>query len=49
MKAVIATLIAAVVIIVIGAVALVYSGVYNIGADGDHSKPLFGLIETLVD
>ena len=49
MKTIIATLIAAVVVIVIGVGAFVYSGVYNIGADVHHSKPVFALIETLVD
>ena len=49
MKTVIATLIVALAIIVIGVGAFVYSGIYNIGADVHHSKPVRALIESLVD
>jgi mono/diheme cytochrome c family protein len=34
-------------VIVIGAAAFVYSGVYNIGADDPHTRPVFALMQTL--
>ena len=34
-------------VLVIGAVAFVYSGLYNIGADDHHTKPVFAIMQTL--
>ena len=34
-------------VLAIGAGAFVYSGVYNIGADDHHTKPVFALLQTL--
>jgi mono/diheme cytochrome c family protein len=34
-------------LIVAGAAAFVYSGVYNIGADAPHSRPVLALLQTL--
>jgi mono/diheme cytochrome c family protein/ketosteroid isomerase-like protein len=52
MKPFAATLTAVVILLVVGILgigAFVYSGVYNIGADAPHTKPVHALIETLVD
>lgn len=41
---------AIVILVVIGAIgvgAFVYSGIYNIGADDPHSRPVFSLMQTL--
>ena len=38
---------AAVAVGVLGAGAFIYSGVYDVGADAPHSKPVFRLLETL--
>jgi mono/diheme cytochrome c family protein len=34
-------------VLVIGAMAFVYSGLYNIGADDHHTKPVFAIMQTL--
>jgi cytochrome c553 len=34
-------------VLVVGAVAFVYSGLYNIGADEHHTKPVYALMQTL--
>lgn len=34
-------------VLAIGAGAFVYSGVYNIGADDHHTKPIFAILQTL--
>ncbi|GAA0720265.1 c-type cytochrome [Dokdonella soli] len=36
-------------VVVVGAAAFVYSGVYNIGADAPHTRPVFALMQTLRD
>ncbi len=36
-------------VLAIGAGAFVYSGVYNIGADDHHTKPVFAVMQTLRD
>lgn len=52
MKVVTAVLTTTVILLVasvVGAGAFVYSGIYNIGADARHTKPVFALITTFVD
>lgn len=34
-------------VLVIGAMAFVYSGLYNIGADDHHTRPVFAIMQTL--
>ena len=34
-------------VLAIGAGAFVYSGIYNIGADDHHTKPVFAVMQTL--
>ncbi|GAC1372869.1 MAG: hypothetical protein NVS3B3_07330 [Aquirhabdus sp.] len=36
-------------IITVGAGIFIYSGIYNIGADDHHSKPVFAIMQTLRD
>lgn len=36
-------------VLAIGAAAFVYSGIYNIGADDHHTKPVFAVLQTLRD
>lgn len=36
-------------VLAIGAGAFVYSGIYNIGADDHHTKPVFAMLQTLRD
>ena len=36
-------------VLAIGAGAFVYSGIYNIGADDHHTKPVFAVLQTLRD
>ena len=36
-------------VLALGAGAFVYSGIYNIGADDHHSKPVFALLQALRD
>jgi mono/diheme cytochrome c family protein/ketosteroid isomerase-like protein len=43
------TVIAVLVVLAIGAGAFVYSGLYNIGADDHHTKPVFAVLQTLRD
>lgn len=41
------TVIAVLIVLSIGAGVFVYSGLYNIGADDHHSKPVFVMLQTL--
>ncbi|TAM64235.1 MAG: DUF4440 domain-containing protein [Rhodanobacter sp.] len=41
------TVVAVLAILAAGAVAFVYSGLYNIGADDHHTRPVFALLQTL--
>ena len=49
MRAVIATLIVVLILAVAGIGAFAYSGIYDIGADTHHTKPVLVYIRTLVD
>lgn len=37
------------IVLAVGAIVFVYSGIYNIGADDPHTKPVFTLLQTLRD
>ncbi|HEV2680033.1 MAG TPA: cytochrome c [Rhodanobacter sp.] len=43
------TIIAMLVVAILAAGAFVYSGIYNIGADDHHTKPVYALMQTLRD
>ena len=43
------TVIVVLAVLAIGAGAFVYSGIYNIGADDHHTKPVFAVLQTLRD
>ncbi|EIM00868.1 cytochrome c family protein [Rhodanobacter sp. 115] len=43
------TVVATLGVLTLGAAAFVYSGMYNIGADDHHTKPVFTLLQTLRD
>ncbi len=43
------TVIVVLCVLAVGAGAFVYSGIYNIGADDHHTKPVFSMLQTLRD
>jgi hypothetical protein len=47
MKAILVALVILVVVAVLGGGAFVYSGVYNIGADDHHTKPVYAMMRAL--